>query len=221
MSTGNISLDIMLDNINKANISGLESQKNKVINDIVVRFNVSYSSATEIYKMILAAFNNKNKEPELIVTAPASFSVEEKTTKNLVVKMINEASNQIIITGYSLSDYFESMVDCLIDKSKTGVLVKFFANDLEGQAMFEKLLMHKGRFLQIYNYCKKDDKMASLHAKVLCVDNYQTLITSANLSYHGQQGNIEVGTYNESFGLAKSIDDFFTKLVFMNTFKKI
>ena len=42
----------------------------------------------------------------------------------------------------------------------------------------------------------------------------QTLITSANLSYHGQQGNIEFGTLIESKQIAKQIDDVFTKLIF-------
>ena len=37
--------------------------------------------------------------------------------------------------------------------------------------------------------------MAALHAKVIVVDGIQTLITSANLSYHGQEGNIELGTF--------------------------
>jgi phosphatidylserine/phosphatidylglycerophosphate/cardiolipin synthase-like enzyme len=35
--------------------------------------------------------------------------------------------------------------------------------------------------------------MAAFHAKVISVDGEKTLITSANLSYHGQQGNIEMG----------------------------
>ena len=40
--------------------------------------------------------------------------------------------------------------------------------------------------------------MAALHAKVISVDEQQTLITSANLSYHGQEGNIELGTLVDS-----------------------
>ena len=45
----------------------------------------------------------------------------------------------------------------------------------------------------IIDYSNENDKMAALHAKVISVDMGQTLITSANLSYHGQQGNIELG----------------------------
>lgn len=45
--------------------------------------------------------------------------------------------------------------------------------------------------------------------------------TSANLSYHGQQGNIELGTLIESKQIAKQIDDIFTKLIFTKDFCEI
>ena len=63
--------------------------------------------------------------------------------------------------------------------------------------------------------------MAALHAKVICVDKRKTLITSANLSYHGQQGNIELGALIESQKTAKQIDDLFTKLLFNKIFVEV
>lgn len=42
------------------------------------------------------------------------------------------------------------------------------------------------------------------------VDGEKTLITSANLSYHGQQGNIELGTVIDSKDIAKQVEDIFT-----------
>lgn len=53
------------------------------------------------------------------------------------------------------------------------------------------------------------------------MDQEKTLITSANLSYHGQQGNIELGTLIESKRIAKQIDDVFTKLVFNKVFQEL
>ena len=63
--------------------------------------------------------------------------------------------------------------------------------------------------------------MAALHAKVISVDQQHTLITSANLSYHGQQGNIEFGTLIESKQIAKQIDDVFTQLIFRKVFVEV
>ena len=157
----------------------------------------------------------------LVVTAPPSFSISARTTMNVVQSMINGAERNILITGYSLSSYFSELVDTIVLKSQRGVFVKFFVNDIDKQPGFDKILRYKGRFLKIYNYHQEDDKMAALHAKVISVDQQQTLITSANLSYHGQQGNIELGTLIESKQIAKQIDDVFTKLIFSKIFSEV
>lgn len=157
----------------------------------------------------------------LVVTAPSSFSINARTTMNVVSSMIEGAESSILITGYSLSSYFADLVDTIIQKSQRGVFVKFFVNDIDSQDSFEKLLRYKGRFLKIYNYKKQEDSMSALHAKVLSVDQKKTLITSANLSYHGQQGNIELGTLAESKKIAKQLDDVFTKLIFAKVFMEI
>ena len=157
----------------------------------------------------------------LVVTAPSSFSINARTTMNVVQSMISSAERNIMITGYSLSSYFSELVDTIIQKSQRGVFVKFFVNDIDKQPEFEKVLRYKGRFLKVYNYRQNEDKMAALHAKVISVDQKQALITSANLSYHGQQGNIEIGTVVESKQIAKQIEDIFTKLIFSKVFEEV
>ena len=223
MSTGNVNLDILLNAIKDTapDSSDRQSTANApVVNLIKKRYpNLSPAEAEEIYLLVSSALMaNQGDRSELVVTAPPSFSVKARSTVNTVSSMILRAQNSILITGYSLSGYFGDLVDCMIQKSKSGVLIRFFANGLEGQAEFEKLLKYRGRFLRIYNYQKPEDPMSSLHAKVICVDQSKTLITSANLSYHGQEGNIEMGTYIESATIARQVDEVFTKLLFSKVF---
>lgn len=223
MSTGNVNLDILLNAIKDTapDSSDRQSTANApVVNLIKKRYpNLSPAEAEEIYLLVSSALMaNQGDRSELVVTAPPSFSVKARSTVNTVSSMILRAQNSILITGYSLSGYFGDLVDCMIQKSKSGVLIKFFVNGLEGQAEFEKLLKYRGRFLRIYNYQKPEDPMSSLHAKVICVDQSKTLITSANLSYHGQEGNIEMGTYIESATIARQVDEVFTKLLFSKVF---
>lgn len=135
--------------------------------------------------------------------------------------MLEGVKRNILITGYSLSSYFSELTDTIIEKSQKGVFVKFFINNVEKQPDVDKLLRYKGRFLQIYDYSNEEDKMAALHAKVISVDMRQTLITSANLSYHGQQGNIELGTLIESGRTAKQLDEVMTQLIFKKIFRKV
>ena len=104
---------------------------------------------------------------------------------------------------------------------QSGVFVKFYVNHIENQASFDKLCRYKGRFLKIYNYPKQDDKMSALHAEVISVDQKETLITSANLSYHGQEGNIELGTHIISPEIARQVEGVFTQLLFSKVFQEV
>lgn len=182
---------------------------------------IDAETGNDISSLIAQAMQQDTSDKvSLVVTAPPSFSINARTTMNVVSSMIEGAESSILITGYSLSSYFADLVDTIIQKSQSGVFVKFFVNDIDSQDSFEKLLRYKGRFLKIYNYKKQEDSMAALHAKVISVDQKKTLITSANLSYHGQQGNIELGMLAESKKIAKQVDDVFTKLIFEKIFEE-
>ena len=218
MSTGSISLDILLNKIMTDAISG----SNDSINEIQKRYpTLSEKEAREIFALVTAGAKNPSNTASLVVTAPPSFALHTKPTKVVVDAMIANAQRSILITGYSLSDYFADLVGCIIKKSQEGVFVKFFVNDIDNQKAFERLCRYRGRFLKIYNYPKQEDKMSALHAKVISIDQKETLITSANLSYHGQEGNIELGVQIQSQETAKQVEDVFTQLIFSKVFVEV
>lgn len=226
MSTGNINLDLLLSSIYNS-FSVDEQLFPSALDNVAVSLQHRYPrlsdrEAREIGQMLYAILKKDSKDSiELVATVPPSFSIKAKTTVNTVVDLINSANKSVLLTGYSLSEYFSDVIDLLIQKSKKGILVKFFANGLQGQPEYEKLIRHKGRFLRIYDYQKKEDRMSALHAKVISVDQRETLITSANLSYHGQEGNIEIGTLITSAEIAKEIEDLFTTLLFKHVFVNV
>lgn len=162
----------------------------------------------------------RNETTELVITSPDSFRVKLKKTKDVVYSLVSKAEKSIIITGYSISDFFSEMLDVIIRKSQQGVYVTLYANDLEKQkSVLERLLLYRNKFLRIYEYQKdREDKMAALHAKILVVDKEVALISSANLSYHGMQGNIEMGLLIRSMDKAKQIENFLKELVRMKIF---
>lgn len=219
MSTGNVNLDILLGQIEADRIANTKQS----ILQIMKRYPcLSQKQAEEIYQLVtVASAEEKAVTASLVTTVPPSFSVRAKSTKNTVEGMIRRAKRSVLITGYSLSEYFADLVDVLIEKSQKGVYVKFFVNNIENQKGLDKLCRYKGRFLHIYNFAGSNDSMAALHAKVISVDEQQTLITSANLSYHGQEGNIELGTLVDSREIAKQVDYIFTHLVFTKVVKEI
>ncbi len=219
MSGGDLKREILLNTIRADAANGTDNAA-----DILRRQypELSADESDEISETIRAAMNTETADKvSLVVTAPPSFRIDAKPTMTVVRSMLEGAGRNILITGYSLSSYFSELTDTIIDKSQRGVFVKFFINNIEKQPDVDKLLRYKGRFLQIYDYSNEEDKMAALHAKVISVDMKQTLITSANLSYHGQQGNIELGALVESEHTAKQLDDVMTQLIFKKIFKQV
>lgn len=219
MSTGNINLDILLGQIENDRLAKTKTS----IPQIMQRYpSLSWKQAEEIYEMVSAAYmENSGIDASLVATVPPSFSVKAKSTKNTVESLIYGAERNILITGYSLSGYFSDLLEVLIDKSQKGVYIKFFINNIETQKSLDKLCRYKGRFLHIYDFFGGTDSMAALHAKVISVDQEKTLITSANLSYHGQEGNIELGTLVKSTEIAKQVDNVFTHLIFTKIVREI
>ena len=219
MSTGKINLDLILGKIAEDSISGRRTS----VTALKKQFpSLSDRELDDLFRMLLEAISEgKSERATLVATTPPSFSIKAKSTMNTVKDMLEHADKSILITGYSLSDYFNDMIDCIIRKSQTGVFVKFFVNQIDSQRGFDKLSMYKGKFLKLYDFPPSEDKMAALHAKVICVDQQKTLITSANLSYHGQEGNIEIGTLIESQKTTKQVEDLFTQLVFNKVFVEV
>ena len=217
MSTGNINLDILLHQIK---IDAIAETDDAVQNIMKKYPALSQKEAQDIHRMIVSVCQEQHDKAELVVTAPPSFAIRNKATKIVVDEMLNKAERSILITGYSLSEYFGDMVERIIKKSQQGVLVKFYVNNIENQKSFDRLIKYQGRYLQIYNYPKQHDSMSALHAKVISIDQQETLITSANLSYHGQEGNIEMGTHIISNEIAAHVEQLFTQLTFSRVFEK-
>lgn len=113
MSTGSISLDILLNQIRNDAMAKTED----AVKDIRRRYpSLSQKEAIEIHKMIVAASMGQQDETSLVVTAPPSFAIQSRVTKVVVDDMLNRANKSILITGYSLSEYFNDMIERIIKK---------------------------------------------------------------------------------------------------------
>lgn len=159
--------------------------------------NLSVEEANRLLQVAIGLYNYKNTEKvEIVITAPNSFKLNARKTSAIIKELIFSAEKSITLTGYSISDYAIELFDEIVNKSRQGIYVNFYLNDFENKKEhLDKLLLYKSRYLNIYDYNKNTkDKMAALHAKVIVIDSYKTFISSSNLSYHGIEGNIEMGT---------------------------
>ena len=183
--------------------------------------NVDEKGLMDIISLVCTAYScNTGDKCELVITAPMSFRLKVRRTEDVVCRLITEASRSITMTGYSISDYFDGMLDSMIQKSTTGVYVNLYVNDIEKHGeQLQHVKSYRGQYLRLFEYNRaKDDQMAALHAKMIVVDGESSFVSSANLSYHGMQGNIEMGILIKSADKAKTIEGLLKELRRMKVF---
>ena len=204
--------------------SNMEDIPFEEITPIVHRIfpSVSEKDAEKVISMLISIIKSEKKEKiDLTITAPITSGIKVRQNQTIVKELLSSAEKSILITGYSMSEYFAELLDLIIQKSQRGILCQIYLNQAEKQMYLDKLMRYKGRFLNVYDYQNSEDKMAALHAKVICVDGYKSLISSANLSYHGLEGNIELGTVIESERIGKQLTDAFKELRFKKIFVEL
>jgi phosphatidylserine/phosphatidylglycerophosphate/cardiolipin synthase-like enzyme len=176
---------------------------------------ISDSDAVKICQLVcsLSAHNDDDKV-EIVATTPLSFRAKVRKTYPVIQELISGAAQSILLTGYSISGYFEEMLKLINSKSKQGVMVELFVNKYDSVRQVLSDISHiNRRFLKVYEYSgKADDKMAALHAKIIIVDSDKMLISSANLSYHGLDSNIEIGSLITSKNKAAQVQEVFSDL---------
>lgn len=216
---------LLTDALDNYSVNGVNASFTNAIVELKEHFpNCSEEEITDIINLCMQLYSaKKTEQADLVLTAPDSFRVKALRTKETLQKLIEGTEKSLTITGYSISDYFADMLDVIIRKSQQGVYVRLYVNDMEKQkSALDRLMAYKSRFLQVYEYQKQeDDKMAALHAKMLVSDVNKSLVSSANLSYHGMQGNVEMGFLIESREKAKQIEEVMKEMVRMKVFVRV
>lgn len=228
MWDSSIRVDYIAGLIKDATENYLVNEDDSSFTNAIIELKKSFSDCSEkeimdILNICVQLYSAKQAEHiELVLTAPDSFRVKALRTKETLRKLIENAEKSLTITGYAVSEYFSDVLDMFIRKSQQGVYVRLYINDMEKQkSSLERLLAYRSRFLQVYEYQKQEeDKMAALHAKIIVSDARRALVSSANLSYHGMKGNIEMGFLIESSDKAKQIEQILKEMVRMKVFCK-
>lgn len=134
-------------------------------------------------------------EAELVATLPPYFPSQARPTKVVVHEMISRASSEIVLLGYLLSD--ESLLAKLSEAMRRGVRVLLICDRREkvAEGVLQALRPTSTDQLRVFHDRERIDgaPFAKMHAKSLLVDGRDLLITSANFTFHGMEGNIEIG----------------------------
>lgn len=228
MWDSNIRLELISSEIIQAIDAFCVRNDSKVFGTAITNLKKEFQSLSEqeiwqIIGLCVNVYGGKEAEKaELAITAPISFKLKARKINEVIANMIQDSQKSITLTGYSVSDYFSEMIDLIILKSQQGIYVRLYLNDYEKQKTNLKRLMDlRTKHLRVFDYQRQDDEMAALHAKTIVVDEKELLVSSANLSYHGMQGNVEMGIRLVSEDKAKQVEALLKEMVGMKVFKEL
>jgi phosphatidylserine/phosphatidylglycerophosphate/cardiolipin synthase-like enzyme len=111
-----------------------------------------------------------------------------------------QCKQTLLLVGYSvtvdpaLTGLAAQTIDAIARAAERGVVVTAVLHkDVNRQALLQAWRPGSRR-PSIFRWADSErDEMASIHAKLLIGDRLDALVTSANLTYHGLQGNLEMG----------------------------
>lgn len=159
-------------------------------------------------------------EVEIAWTYPGDARPGLRTTGGVARDIISGAGSELLIVGYSVTADAERTglaartIDAISAAARRGVLVTavLHRNPTRNREALLSGWPADRRRPALFTWPEQPDAMAALHAKLLVADRDDALVTSANLTYHGFEGNIEMGL-RVSGAPASQIRDRFHELI--------
>jgi phosphatidylserine/phosphatidylglycerophosphate/cardiolipin synthase-like enzyme len=133
-------------------------------------------------------------DAEVVATLPPDTPGLARPTERVVHEMISSAAQEIILLGYELTD--RHLIALLAEASaRAANVIMICDRGRGGAALVREAWPSAMRLPKIFHDRERPDAppYASMHAKSLLVDGRDLLITSANFTFHGMHGNVEIG----------------------------
>ena len=133
-------------------------------------------------------------DAELVATLPPHVPGVARPTDMVIHELARGAQSELILLGYELSE--PNVVAALAEARARGVEVVVICDRVRADARDLLASWPSGvEWPRVYQDREREGgpRYASMHAKCLLADGRDLLITSANFTFHGLHGNIEVG----------------------------
>lgn len=195
-----------------------------VMNQLIDAWRATDVSAEELAAMLLAAGHVFSKAAnqqsmELVWTGPTTPFVSARRTEQALLQVINAAEHNLFITSFVAYDV-STIVKALNYASERGVVISMLlelAQEHGGSIMFDAIgkmstLVPAAR---LYAWREKADPFSDgrVHAKVAAADGRMCFITSANLTGHAMEKNMEAGVLISGGHIPRVLDDHLRYLI--------
>lgn len=150
-----------------------------------------------------------------------------RTTGGVARELVRSAHEQLLIVGYrattdtKMTGLASQTLKAIADAARRGVSVTaVMQRDVSNRKALLRAFPEAASRAALYTWPEQEgDEKASLHAKVLVADRGDALVTSANLTYHGFSGNVELGVRIKGPPAAK-VAEVFEELIRAGEFVK-
>jgi phosphatidylserine/phosphatidylglycerophosphate/cardiolipin synthase-like enzyme len=159
---------------------------------------IGCANSTDAARWLLIGLLQRPKTPAvapmLVWTAPGGAAAV-RNIESVITQLIQGAQRSITLVGYAVTQAADPLLNDLADAVRRGVDVSLVVDRLKDRV--PQLFRGWPRDVQRPALWTREadlrDEMSALHAKVLITDDRYLLVSSANLTYHGLRGNLEIG----------------------------
>lgn len=175
-----------------------------IIDQLINAWRATSVSTDELASMLLAASHvftmaAAEQSAELVWTGPTTPVVSARRTEQALLQVINAANSTLFITSFVAYDV-TSIVKALNAANDRGVLVSMLlesSQDHGGSINIDVIgkMRTSVPSARLYAWSNKADEFSGgrVHAKVAVADGSSCFITSANLTGHAMEKNMEAG----------------------------
>lgn len=196
----------------------------EVVDQLIDAWGSTSVTAEELASMLLAAGHvftkaTNQQSTELVWTGPTTPFVSARRTEQALLQVINAAEQTLFITSFVAYDVL-SIVRALNAANDRGVVISMLlelSQDHGGSITFDAI--GKMRTLvpaaKLYAWRDKTYPFSDgrVHAKVAVADGRRCFITSANLTGHAMEKNMEAGVLMSGGGVPRLLHDHLSSLV--------
>ncbi len=203
-----------------------------VVDQLVDAWRTTSVGADELASMLLAAGHVFTKvanqqSMELVWTGPTTPFVSARRTEQALLQVINAAEQTLFITSFVAYDV-SSIVKALNAAAARGVAISMLLElslDHGGSISFDAI-GKMSALVPAAKLCAWRDKAAPfsdgrVHAKVAVADGRMCFITSANLTGHAMEKNMEAGVLISGGHIPRLLNDHLRSLIDTNVVSTI
>lgn len=178
----------------------------------------------ELASMLLAASHIYTKvaseqSTELVWTGPTTPYVSARRTEQALIQVINSSKHTLFITSF-VAYNVSSIVKALNEANDRGVVISMLlelSQDQGGSISFDAIGKMKTLIpdVKVYAWRNKAAPFSEgrVHAKIAVADKKVCFITSANLTGHAMEKNMEAGVLITGGQVPKLIDEHLFSMV--------